>query len=390
MNLRYILFVSLTALVAAIETEKLRAEPVNSKVSLVNYRQGDSYVLPMTSDEAVFDRLWQYRFVLEDKEVAARHVVHETENRLKVRLPVNIFDKIFKDSKPTELSFRVVGYSKGTAVFFPSPITLILPPRFPIKYELVEFYKKPQIRRETGPRVNVRKATPDYNAIAEAFGGDYRRKFGRDFIPYPLSSLDMLPVSGTACIRIPAGCRMLRKTLKLHSTVDGEPNGLCVKSIATAFSDDGRTASIKFKNYSPTNEKAWLTVDYELPELILKQQQLKIPTPPGTLNNGLPIGRKLVVPLSPSFRTFVLTLKLYDGRVITITPEKLKHPGIAAEVKQSPYGKRLILFLDWSMLSVHESHADRRLEGSRTNGPIDNSLQHLAVKRSESILLRNP
>jgi hypothetical protein len=310
------------------------SDPLDS--GFLPLRDRSDYVLNLQGGNEPLDPSLEYRVFVRGLEVPTdQSLVKVSEHQLDVHLHPEVLNRHVHDTEPVHLKFQVKGYApapkRGAKPRFETePITLTLPPRFPVEVNLVEIFWAQEEGWVNGPTKPLRQRS------------GWSEKRGEKTLWFERQFPEVLSVT------VPEGADMTRNSVSLVLPKEAEDykgrdgtRYVSIRKIGNPyFSPDGRTAYWRVENCG----RQLYNVGLKVLQFPISRETARVF--PGPLAGRLPIGLS-TVQLSPSFRMFRLELKFPGGRTEVLTPQRLEAPGARARLKPTAAGPLLELELSW-------------------------------------------
>jgi len=233
---------------------------------------------------------------------------------LQFSVPVGKLNSLFKNSEVARVDLQISCFKADKdKPFYNYSGRLLLLPKYPVSYEIVEKYN---VVKFTGAK--------DWEVYQKQMGPTGRPGVWHHY---------------TITCNAPAGTRFTRKyqvsTSGSHSTCDApkfSSDTVATVNCANQTHDAPRTATVR--------------LEYQKSEEHVEERKLKVKTDTdgkGTLRYGTHI-----VELSPKNLSYTATFKYFNGKKYTLHPSKLQDEGIEAilEVSSNKKYRRLIIEVD--------------------------------------------
>ena len=276
------------------------------------------------------------RVTVNQVEVRALDMRVNKAHTLEFDLPCAAVNGLFLDDRLNRVDLEITSYKAGDSTegqpYFSHKAKILLLPRFPVEYTLVEHRAERAWSRET-------------YWTAEGRGHIGRRG------------------SVVVSARIPDGCLMLKDTVTVSPTPDWierenyrvqlyQKNG---RVLAWAddlrFTDEDRVVSRTLQFFGAIRQPAVpvsIKVQYRKPTTQIVDHPAffdsdpESPAPVGRLPFGVSFAR-----MAPNTQSHTLTLKWFNGRKEILTPTRTSAPGIKTDLETLSQFRRLVLTLSW-------------------------------------------
>jgi hypothetical protein len=254
---------------------------------------------------------------------------------LEFDVPVEVLNGKFRDKTVERGDVEVESFADGKdKPVFTYKDKILLLPKYPIEFELFERQKVQTWSKETY-----------WTAESSTFVA--RAEEGR-------------PKFGTASVKVPDNCRMLKETvtIRVKPTLE-ELNDVTYRwmleslrrqgrevdwATDTNYSDEDRAVSRGFANWLPHDRHLFMKVAYRKPVFEMKDRPSRI----GKTVDGrqyLPFGTTLA-DFSPEYQSFTLNVKWFNGRKEVLTPTRLSRPYVSATLETTS-APRLRVDVSW-------------------------------------------